>query len=65
MTKRIVSASGREQFLPVKLTDEGASPVFKKSGDITSMAKADGYIILPLNLDVVEEGEEVTVTLFN
>jgi len=64
MTKRIVSASGREQFLPVKLTDKRASPVFKKSGDITSLAKADGYIILPVNLDVIEEGEEVTVTLF-
>ena len=43
--------------------DAVAYPVFKKSGDITSMANADGYIILPVNLDVVEEGEEVTVTL--
>jgi len=64
MGKRIVSASGREQFLPVKITDGRAYPVFKRSGDITSMAKADGYIILPVNLDVVEEGEPVTVTLF-
>lgn len=64
MGKRIVSASGREQFLPVKITDGRAHPVFKRSGDITSMAKADGYIILPVNLDVIEEGEEVTVTLF-
>jgi len=64
MGKRIVSASGREQFLPVKLVDGRAYPVFKMSGDITSMAKADGYVILPVNLDVVEEGEEVTVTLF-
>lgn len=64
IAKRIVSASGREQFLPVKLTDRRAYPVFKKSGDITSMAKADGYIILPVNLDVIEEGEEVTITLF-
>lgn len=64
IAKRIVSASGREQFLPVKLTDRRAYPVFKESGDITSMAKADGYIILPVNLDVIEEGEEVTITLF-
>ncbi|MEM2961972.1 MAG: molybdopterin-binding protein [Candidatus Bathyarchaeia archaeon] len=64
MAKRIVSASGREQFLPVKLVDGKAYPVFKQSGDITSMAEADGYIILPVNLDVIEEGEEVTVTLF-
>lgn len=64
MAKRIVSASGREQFLTVKLKDGKAYPVFKKSGDITSMAEADGYILLPVNLDVIEEGEEVTITLF-
>jgi molybdopterin biosynthesis enzyme len=27
------------------------------------MADADGYVILPVNLDVIEEGEEVEVTL--
>jgi molybdenum cofactor synthesis domain-containing protein len=64
MAKRTVSASGREQFLPVKLMEGRAYPVFKKSGDITSMAEADGYLILPLNLDVIEEDEEVTVILF-
>jgi len=64
MAKRMVSASGREQFLTVKLINGQAHPVFKQSGDITSMAEADGYIILPVNLDVIEEGEEVTITLF-
>jgi len=64
MGKRIVSASGREQFLPVKLVEGKAYPVFKMSGDITSMARADGYIILPTNLDVIEEGEEVTVIMY-
>jgi molybdenum cofactor synthesis domain-containing protein len=64
MAKRLVSASGREQVLPVKFTDGKAYPTFKKSGDITGLSEADGYIILPINLDVIEEGEEVTVTLF-
>ncbi|MEM1581011.1 MAG: molybdopterin-binding protein [Candidatus Bathyarchaeia archaeon] len=64
IAKRIVSASGREQFLTVKIDDDKAYPVFKKSGDITSLSKADGYIILPVNLDVIEEGEEVMVNLF-
>ena len=64
MGKQFVSGSGREQFLPVKLKNGKAYPTFKKSGDITSLAKADGYVILPVNLDVIEEGEEVTVTLF-
>jgi molybdenum cofactor synthesis domain-containing protein len=64
MGKRFVSGSGREQFLPVKLKDGKAFPVFKKSGDITSLARADGYVMLPVNLDVIKEDEEVTVVLF-
>ena len=63
MGMRYVSSSGREQFLTVRLEGGVAHPVFKKSGAITSMANADGYIVLPLDLDVIEEGEEVTVTL--
>jgi len=65
MGVRVVSASGREQFLTVKLKNGVAYPAFKASGDITSLANADGYIILPVNLDVIEKGEEVTVTLFD
>jgi len=64
MARRFVSASGREQFLTVKVVDGKAYPVFKKSGDITSLSRADGYVILPVNLDVIEEGEEITVILF-
>lgn len=62
--KRIVSSSGRQQFLTVRIEDGVAHPVYKHSGAITSMANADGYIILPVNLDVIEEGEMVEVTLF-
>ena len=65
MSTRFVSSSGREQFLTVRVKDGVAFPAFKKSGAITSMAHADGYIILPVNLDVIEEGAEVEVTLFS
>jgi molybdopterin biosynthesis enzyme len=65
MSSRFVSSSGREQFLTVRVLDGVAHTVFKKSGAITSMAHADGYIVLPVNLDVIEEGEEVTVTLLS
>lgn len=65
MGSRVVSSSGREQFLTVRLEGGVAHPAFKKSGDITSMANADGYVVLPVNLDVIEEGEEVTVTLLS
>ncbi len=63
MGSRFVSKSGREQFLTVRLEDSVAYPVFKKSGTITSMSSADGYILLPVDLDTIDEGEEVTVTL--
>jgi len=61
--KRIVSSSGRRQFLTVRVEDGVAHPVYKHSGAITSMANANGYVILPVNLDVIEEGETVEVTL--
>ncbi|MFW9846107.1 MAG: gephyrin-like molybdotransferase Glp, partial [Candidatus Thorarchaeota archaeon] len=59
ISKRIVSSSGRQQFLTVRIEDGIAHPVYKHSGAITSMANADGYVILPVNLDVIEEGETV------
>jgi molybdopterin molybdotransferase len=65
LAQRVVSSSGRTQFLTVKVKDNQAYPVFKQSGAITSMAEADGYIVLPINIDVVEKNQEVTVFLFD
>jgi molybdenum cofactor synthesis domain-containing protein len=63
VSRRIVSTLGRLQILTVRLEDGKAIPVFKESGAITSMANADGYIEIPINVDLIEEGEEVEVTL--
>jgi len=65
MGKRIVSSSGRKQFLTVRVEEGIAYPAFKHSGAITSMAQADGYVMLPVNLDVIEEGEEIEVILLD
>lgn len=62
--QRVVSTTGRHQFYTVRLADGVALPAFKASGDITSMAQADGYIEIPAQIDVVEKGELVDVTLF-
>jgi len=48
----------------VRLVDGNAEPAFKASGDITSMANADGYIEIPAQTDVVEAGTIVIVKLF-
>jgi molybdenum cofactor synthesis domain-containing protein len=61
---RVVSAAGRHQFYSVRIADGQAMPAFKASGDITSMSQADGYIEIPTDVEVVEKGAIVEVTLF-
>ena len=64
LARRIVSTTGRHQFYTVRIADGTAMPAFKASGDITSMAHADGYIEIPAHVDIVEAGEIVDVKLF-
>ncbi len=64
LSRRIVSTTGRHQFYTVRLENGHAVPAFKASGDITSMSKADGYIEIAANTDIVEAGELVDVVLF-
>ena len=62
--RRIASATGRHQFYTVRLESGAAFPAFKGSGDITSLSQADGYIEIPSDQDVVDEGTLLNVTLF-
>lgn len=62
--RRIVSTTGRHQFYTVRIEDGTAMPAFKASGDITSMSRADGYVEIPAQTDIVEAGEIVDVKLF-
>jgi len=64
LASRVVSTTGRHQFYTVRIVDGTAVPAFKASGDITSMSKADGYIEIPSQTDIVEAGEIVEVKLF-
>ena len=64
LSRRIVSTTGRHQFYTVRLVHGAAEPAFKGSGDITSMAHADGYIEIPAQTDIVEAGQTVEVKLF-
>ncbi|MEQ1758021.1 MAG: gephyrin-like molybdotransferase Glp [Vicinamibacterales bacterium] len=64
LASRVVSATGRHQFLTVRIVDGLAVPAFKGSGDITSMSQADGYIEIPLDVESVDAGTRVEVTLF-
>jgi molybdenum cofactor synthesis domain-containing protein len=64
LSRRVVSTTGRHQFYTVRLVNGTAEPAFKGSGDISSMAGADGYIEIAAQTDIVEAGEIVDVKLF-
>jgi molybdenum cofactor synthesis domain-containing protein len=64
LSRRIVSTTGRRQFYTVRIEEGTAVPAFKASGDITSMSRADGYIEISEQTDIVEAGEIVDVKLF-
>ena len=64
LTSRVVSVPGRHQFYTVRIENGAAVPAFKASGDITSMSRADGYIEIPADVEVVEADQLVDVKLF-
>jgi molybdopterin molybdotransferase len=69
LTARLASAvsspKGRHQFFPVRIVGGDAVPAFKGSGEITSLAEADGYFEIPEEIDRVDGGTEVRVTLWD
>ncbi|MBI2851377.1 MAG: molybdenum cofactor biosynthesis protein [Chloroflexi bacterium] len=62
--RRIPGSVGRKQFLTVTIQNGEVFSAFKESGAITSIANADGYIAIEQNVDMLEKGTPVTVTLF-
>ena len=64
LASRVTSVPGRHQFYTVRIENGTAVPAFKASGDITSMSRADGYIEIAADVDVVEGGAVVEVKLF-
>ena len=63
LAERVVSAPNRHQFYTVRIVEGAAVPAFKASGDITSMSRADGYIEIPAEVEFVDAGTVVDVTL--
>jgi len=68
LLKNIASASGREDYIRVQLKNEDneltASPILGKSGLISTLVKATGYIVIPENRLGLEAGEMVEVYLY-
>lgn len=68
MKTNLASAPGKTTCLPIKLeyTPEGylAEPILGKSGLITTMSQADGYVIVDMNREGLRAGELVSVFPF-
>ena len=64
LARRVSGLVGRKQFLNVRVEGDQAVPEFKKSGVIMSVAGTDGYIEIPADIDFLEKGTTVNVTLF-
>lgn len=65
LQKRIHSPVGRMQYQLVKVDDRKVQPIFKDSGAIFSLSTADGYVKVLKSVELIDEGEEVEVFLFN
>jgi molybdopterin molybdotransferase len=70
LTRRVASALGRRVYLRVRVfrkNDEFfAEPVRTKgSGVLSTMTKANGYVVIPEDREGLEEGETVIVHLFD
>jgi molybdopterin molybdotransferase len=62
------SAQGREEYVRVKMEERqggfGARPVFGKSGMLSTLVKADGFVVVPIHTEGIPAGEMVDVILF-
>ena len=70
LTRKVASGLGRRVFLRVTVFERNgeffAEPIrIKGAGVLSTMTKANGYVIIPENREGLEEGESVIVHLFD
>ena len=70
ITKRVSTVLGRKTFVRVRVLQRFgeffAEPISARgSGLISTMTKANGYVVVPENREGLEEGESVSVYLFD
>ncbi len=61
ISRRYHSAKGRLHYVLVKVEGDTAIPILKDSGAISSLAEADGFVEIPKNVEIIQEGSYVTV----
>ncbi|MBW1862899.1 MAG: molybdopterin molybdenumtransferase MoeA, partial [Deltaproteobacteria bacterium] len=69
LSRNIESASGREDYIRVKLKKRGeklmAEPIFGKSGLLSTLVEADGLLRVERNMEGLYQGQVVKVMVFN
>ena len=69
LARNIASASGREDFVPVRLEQRDgrlmADPIFGKSNLIYTLVRAQGIVRVPLDKGGLYAGETVDVRLIS
>jgi molybdopterin molybdotransferase len=70
LQRNLNSAAGRTDFVRVQVTiqpghDPEAHPILGKSGALSTMVKAHGFIVIAEKLQGIKEGELVEVMLFD
>ena len=68
ITENVAAAGGRTTCQLVELIKAGceykAVPIFGKSGLMTTLTKADGYVMIDADIEGLKEGQQVSVVLF-
>ena len=64
LTQALPSNHGREELVPVCLIGDEAEPVALKSGLISPLCRADGYLQIPRDAEGLPKGARVEVILF-
>jgi molybdopterin molybdotransferase len=65
LSRKIASKAGYESIVRVALTGGKAEPIMATgAGILSSVARAEGYVVVPEELEGLEAGEEVEVNLF-
>lgn len=65
LASRLVSVAGRTDFARVRIRDHEAEPVaISGAGRLRTVALADGFVLIPPEAEVLQQGELVTVHLF-
>jgi molybdopterin molybdotransferase len=64
LSRRVPSVAGREDYIRVTLSGERADPLMGGSAAVSTLTKADGFVVVPANVEGLGEGEDVEVLLY-